>query len=109
VLQLTVRPTTLLCSFSILNFKFICKAVHQGVLIFESYQTKIYERTKFRRKRNCTSLNISFSVTSIGSGTGFFRAFLDILLRGKKPAVYRRVLTGICLKNTLVCFSGFYY
>ena len=33
--------------------------------------------TKFRRKRNCTSLNISFSVTSIGSGTGFFRAFLD--------------------------------
>ena len=44
-------------------------------------------------------MNISFSVTSIGSGTGFFRAFLDTLLRGKKPAVYRRVLTGICLKG----------
>jgi hypothetical protein len=44
-------------------------------------------------------LDISFSVTSIGSGTGFFRAFLDTLSRGKKPAVYRRVLTGICLKG----------
>jgi len=41
-------------------------------------------------------LNISFSVTSIGSGTGFLRAFLDTLLKGKKPAVHRRVLTGIC-------------
>jgi len=48
---------------------------------------------------NCTSLNISFSITSIGSGTGFLRAFLDTLLRGKKPAVYRRVLTGIFLKG----------
>jgi hypothetical protein len=68
---------------------------------FKSYQTKIYEKPKFKRKRNCTSFDISFSVTisSIGSGTGFFEAFLDTLIRGKKPAVYRRVLRVYKINN----------
>jgi hypothetical protein len=44
-------------------------------------------------------LNISFSVTSDGSGTGFFRDFLDTLLRGKKPAVYRSFLRVYKIDN----------
>jgi len=39
------------------------------------------------------------SEAGIGSGTVFFRFFLDTLIRGKRPAVCRHVLTGICLKR----------
>jgi len=39
------------------------------------------------------------SEAGIGSGTVFFRFFLDTLIRGEIPAVCRRVLTGICLKG----------
>ena len=112
MLQLTVRPTTILCSLvsSILNL--FVKQFIKVYSFFKSYQTKIYEKPKFKRKRNCTSFDISFSVTisSIGSGTV------------QKPAVYRRVLRVYKInnytthayikklinnKNTDVCFSGF--
>jgi hypothetical protein len=39
------------------------------------------------------------SEAGIGSGTVFFRFFLDTLIRSKRPAVCRHVLTGICLKR----------
>ncbi len=37
-------------------------------------------------------LDLSGSEAGIGSGTVFFRFFLDALIRGERPAVCRRVL-----------------
>ncbi len=39
------------------------------------------------------------SEAGIGSGIVFFLVFLETLIRGEKPAVCRRVLTGICIKR----------
>jgi len=39
------------------------------------------------------------SEAGIGSGIVFFLVFLETLIRGKKIAVCRCVLTGICIKR----------
>jgi hypothetical protein len=60
-----------------------------------------------RIDRFCASLDVigsgtgmgTVSEAGIGSGILFFLVFLETLIRGERPAVCRRVLTGICLKS----------
>ena len=54
---------------------------------------------KFIMTHNIDSSSDDNSNSGTGSGTVFFRFFLDTLIKGERPAVCRRVLTGICLKR----------
>ena len=62
-------------------------------------EKKVISRYNTHKKFIMTHKKGTGSEAGIGSGTVFFRFFLDTLIRGDRPAVCRRVLTGICLKR----------